>query len=446
MYTEQLEQLIKSVIADGVITEKERTVLHKRAVAEGIDEDEIDVYVDGLISQMKSDTSKSKVPVSANIDFNHVTKFIGALDRIYYLGQKHYYVGNLTNVPIQSIYLNFFKETNKNRFGVSIAFIYKKGITSYSNYPGLEFKTDTNRIQLRWDTNSLEFPSNLKQGSLEYDICANYFDEEMLKLLCDAKHVTMTLTGCGVTKDSENVNEWSENEKEIDIKDLSVDGLATYAQVFYRSIVDNSAYPDAVINEKESSESKNNDNKLFSINDQKVIRLFVENPKKYEQIKPCPSCFKQYKSVNGVIIAHVNSTADFEEKDQKIKLEALTDNKGNTRFFLVYIDLWRIENMTITVNMTDHQLMCLVNDDKKNEDYADDENYAFFEIDNSLLKEMFSTKHDILLNKHKLNDLPTKWREAFDYLTNPQKLIKWKKQYEENNQSGFFGKLKNLIG
>ena len=53
MYSEQIEQLIKSVIADGVITEKERAVLHKRAAAEGIDEDEIDVYVDGLVAQMK---------------------------------------------------------------------------------------------------------------------------------------------------------------------------------------------------------------------------------------------------------------------------------------------------------------------------------------------------------------------------------------------------------
>jgi uncharacterized membrane protein YebE (DUF533 family) len=49
MYSEQLEQLIKSVIADGAITDKERSVLHKKAAAEGIDEDEIDVYIDGLI-------------------------------------------------------------------------------------------------------------------------------------------------------------------------------------------------------------------------------------------------------------------------------------------------------------------------------------------------------------------------------------------------------------
>jgi len=60
MYSKQLEQLIQSVIADGVITEKERAVLHKKAAAEGIDQDEIDVYVDGLIRDETSIKSFEK--------------------------------------------------------------------------------------------------------------------------------------------------------------------------------------------------------------------------------------------------------------------------------------------------------------------------------------------------------------------------------------------------
>lgn len=246
MYSEQIEQLIKSVIADGVITEKERAVLHKRAAAEGIDEDEIDVYVDGLIAQTKLDTPKLEVPKSTNIDFNHVTKFIGSSERIYYLGQKQYRVGNLINVPIQSIYLNFFKEITKNQFGISIAFIYKKGIREWENYPTLQFKSDTNIVQLRYDLSGLKFPLNLKPSNLNYDICSNYFDEEMLKLLCDAKQIKMSLIDCGVTAEG-NFDTNIAEEKRIDIKDISIDGLATYAQVFYRSIVDNNAYPNALI-------------------------------------------------------------------------------------------------------------------------------------------------------------------------------------------------------
>ena len=73
MYSEQIEQLIKSVIADGVITEKERAVLHKRAAAEGIDEDEIDVYVDGLIAQMKP-IEKVDKEKTLNIDTSMLEK------------------------------------------------------------------------------------------------------------------------------------------------------------------------------------------------------------------------------------------------------------------------------------------------------------------------------------------------------------------------------------
>lgn len=53
MYSPDLERLIQSVIGDGVITDKERAVLYKRAQAEGVDIDELDVYIDGLAAQMK---------------------------------------------------------------------------------------------------------------------------------------------------------------------------------------------------------------------------------------------------------------------------------------------------------------------------------------------------------------------------------------------------------
>ena len=58
MYSEQLESLIQSIIADGVITDKERAVLHKRAEAEGIDADEIDVYTEGLLVQSNKGSIK----------------------------------------------------------------------------------------------------------------------------------------------------------------------------------------------------------------------------------------------------------------------------------------------------------------------------------------------------------------------------------------------------
>lgn len=53
MFSKELEEVIEAALADGTITEKERAVLHKRAVAEGVDPDELDVVIDGRLSKMK---------------------------------------------------------------------------------------------------------------------------------------------------------------------------------------------------------------------------------------------------------------------------------------------------------------------------------------------------------------------------------------------------------
>lgn len=53
MFSKELEEVIDAALADGVITEKEREVLHKRAQAEGVDPDELDVVIDGRLAKTK---------------------------------------------------------------------------------------------------------------------------------------------------------------------------------------------------------------------------------------------------------------------------------------------------------------------------------------------------------------------------------------------------------
>lgn len=57
MYSKELEELIDSVLADGVITDQERTVLRKRAPACGEDPDEVMIVVDGRLAKMKKGAS-----------------------------------------------------------------------------------------------------------------------------------------------------------------------------------------------------------------------------------------------------------------------------------------------------------------------------------------------------------------------------------------------------
>jgi len=47
--SEELKELVYTVVEDGKITKKEREVLHKRAEKEGIDIDEFDIYIDQLV-------------------------------------------------------------------------------------------------------------------------------------------------------------------------------------------------------------------------------------------------------------------------------------------------------------------------------------------------------------------------------------------------------------
>lgn len=63
MYSKELEELIEAALADGEITEKERAVLHKRAIAEGVDTDELDVVIDGRLAKMKKAEKDWRRPV-----------------------------------------------------------------------------------------------------------------------------------------------------------------------------------------------------------------------------------------------------------------------------------------------------------------------------------------------------------------------------------------------
>lgn len=62
-FSKELEEVIEAALADGVITEKERAVLHKKALQEGADPDEVDVVIDGRLQQMQNEIDKAKQKV-----------------------------------------------------------------------------------------------------------------------------------------------------------------------------------------------------------------------------------------------------------------------------------------------------------------------------------------------------------------------------------------------
>ncbi len=55
MYNEKLEALITAALADGVLTDKEKEVLFKKAEAMGIDRDEFELVLDGRLAKRKKE-------------------------------------------------------------------------------------------------------------------------------------------------------------------------------------------------------------------------------------------------------------------------------------------------------------------------------------------------------------------------------------------------------
>lgn len=55
MYNEKLEALITAALADGVLTEKEKQILFKKAEAMGIDHDEFELVLDGRLAKRKKE-------------------------------------------------------------------------------------------------------------------------------------------------------------------------------------------------------------------------------------------------------------------------------------------------------------------------------------------------------------------------------------------------------
>lgn len=240
MYSEQLEQLIKSVIADGVITEKERAVLHKKAAAEGVDEDEIDVYVDGLVSR-----TISQDPQTTTIDFKHINKSVD--DRMeFFYGIKEYEVRNLSNSQIQTIYLNFLKRIDHKddiiEWGISVIYCFKEEKKRKLCYPSnLILKTENNSFELKKAAGYHYFGrSKLPNGKYIHDFSVFRLDSEMIKMLCDAKQITMSL--------DLRIKTWEKGTElgNVEFKNIKINRFASYAQVFYRSVIDNNSYPDSI--------------------------------------------------------------------------------------------------------------------------------------------------------------------------------------------------------
>lgn len=60
MFSKEMEALIEATLQDGVLTDQEKAVLVKRAQKEGIDVDELDVYIQSLLQKRQQEQNEKK--------------------------------------------------------------------------------------------------------------------------------------------------------------------------------------------------------------------------------------------------------------------------------------------------------------------------------------------------------------------------------------------------
>lgn len=341
MYSEALERLIKSVIADGQITDKERAVLYKKAEAEGIDADEIDVYVEGLIAeQSNQSTSGSQVEASkTSYDLSQVKKLNDRGVRCYCLKTAfNMTIKHNAELKIKNPYIVFYREEYNNndkdhvKFYIAICFncdeiggIHKPWGLDAEN---IELKTDQDTFIVKVcreyadDCYAEKYFQMIPEKSTA--LFCGEVDEETIQQLCTAN--TISLKNICIRKkkheilDSGVEGNW-DTEKEYDVTCSSFLDFGLYAKYAYHSLVDKSAYADidfanieSLLNRTgysdiEETASSNGKEGSSAINTQNnyLVRLLGANKKGLSEIPDDVPCYKKYKDLeSGKIIYFID--------------------------------------------------------------------------------------------------------------------------------------------
>ena len=81
MFSEELKQLIEAAVTDGKVTEKEMNVIARRAGAEGVDMDELEIYIDSRIQSRGLEGDSVTMTVNRLFDYLEKAKKINAEER-----------------------------------------------------------------------------------------------------------------------------------------------------------------------------------------------------------------------------------------------------------------------------------------------------------------------------------------------------------------------------
>lgn len=81
MFSDELKQLIEAAVTDGKVTQKELKVIARRAKAEGVDMDELEIYIDSCIQKKSMEHNEWNQMAERLFDYLEKAKKINAAER-----------------------------------------------------------------------------------------------------------------------------------------------------------------------------------------------------------------------------------------------------------------------------------------------------------------------------------------------------------------------------
>lgn len=121
LYSSELEHLIDIAIEDGIITDKERCVLHKKAVMLNIDPDELDMVVESRLrgrQVIKEESSTENLPEKVTVylaeNSDELKKWFSDAQLGVKLGKVAKKVGSVILYPVLLLY-NLYKSPNTSQ-------------------------------------------------------------------------------------------------------------------------------------------------------------------------------------------------------------------------------------------------------------------------------------------------------------------------------------------
>ena len=194
MFSKELEEIIEAALADGVLTDKERAVLHKRAQAEGVDPDELDIVIDGRLAKMKrqEDWLRPAPPKEAtNQKYGNVLKcpscgaqVVGGSALCPECGYAFSNVGANSSYEKLSAKLEAIEVAYRDKVSISIPFV---GVSN-------KVKEQANVIRMFPVPNTradlLEFLASMSAqiSSMKQSQSLQVFEEEMMSQAYEAKY------------------------------------------------------------------------------------------------------------------------------------------------------------------------------------------------------------------------------------------------------------------